>query len=139
MNFMDRIGWRFGNESEKQKYSTIERRLSLKLVFKKIEPNVWKPEKEGDMIEGKLIKVEPSIQYSSQIYSLETKTNGHVIVFGTTILDDKMCYVKVGDVIRIVYMGNKPSAKGQPTKMFDVFVDAPETQEAKVNEEEKGE
>lgn len=95
------------------------------MVFRKIIPTVWKPENAEDSIEGILIKAEPSGNYANKVYSLECKT-GFFIVYGTTVLDDRMSYVKEGDIIRIVFKGLQKNKKGQDTKIFEVLKDEPE-------------
>jgi hypothetical protein len=92
--------------------------------FEKIEPNVWKPINEGDEIMGTLIKSEKSANYDNKVYSLETEEDGqtvHKVVFGTTVLDDRMGYIKEGDEVKIVYKGTQKNKKGQDTKIYEVF------------------
>lgn len=92
------------------------------MVFKKIDPNAWKPEKVGDMIEGVLVKAEPSQSYDNKVYGIQTSDGAQFVVFGTTVLDNRMGYVRVGDTVRIVYQGTEKNKKNQPTKLFDVFL-----------------
>lgn len=90
--------------------------------WKKIEPGVWKPEKDGDEFIGVLVKSELSTKYDKNyIYSFETK-EGHTIVYGSAVLDDKMKYVKVGQAVKIVFKGMQKNAKKQDTKIFEVSV-----------------
>jgi hypothetical protein len=92
--------------------------------FVKIEPNVWKPEKSGDEITGVLIGKEDSKKYENKVYHLETKVGSLVeqkVVFGTTVLDDRMGYIKVGDTVKIVFKGTVKNSKQQDTKVFEVF------------------
>lgn len=94
--------------------------------FKKIEPNVWKPEEKGDEIEGVLIRVQESSQFGNKVYNLEVDEEGTLIqkvVFGTTVLDDRMAYVKEGAKIKIVFCGVQKNKKGQDTKIFEVWKD----------------
>jgi hypothetical protein len=89
--------------------------------WKKIEPNVWKPENDGDEIEGVLISVEPETgTFKSTIYHLE-KGEEQWAVWGTTVLDDRMQYVHVGEKFKIIYKGLQKNTKGQDVKIFEVF------------------
>ena len=92
--------------------------------WKKVESNVWRPDKEDEFIEGVLIKREPSTEFDNFIYEVETNADGKIItrtIFGTTVLDDRMKDVQIGKVIKIVYKGEKKVKKGM-SKMFDVYV-----------------
>ena len=95
------------------------------MVFKKIEPGIWKPEEKGDEITGILRNVKDSTRFNSKVYSIEVN-NKQMIVFGTTVLEDRMSFVNVKDTIKIVYQGMEKNQKGQDTKMFDVFKDESE-------------
>ena len=90
----------------------------------KIEPNVWKPTNDGDELVGIFITKEKGGQYNNWIYHFETKKDNkteQVTVFGTTVLIDRMSYVKEGSKVKIVNKGMQPNKKGQDTKIFDVF------------------
>lgn len=96
------------------------------MPFQKIEPNVWKPENEGDEIQGVLIRIQDSLRFDNKVYHLETKEGEQItqkVVFGSTVLDDRMGYVKEGDQVRIVYKGLQKNQKGQDTKIFEVYKD----------------
>jgi len=85
-----------------------------------IEPNVWKPEKEGDEIQGVLVNVSQSKRYENKVYHIET-TEGQKVVFGTTVLDDRMAYVKVSEFVKIIYKHTEKNSRGQDTKIFKVL------------------
>lgn len=92
-----------------------------KMPFEDIEPNIWKYEKAGDSVEGKLVSVQEKVgPNDSMMYSIETK-EGILNVWGSAILDSKMILLKVGDIIRITYQG-KGEAKGgkNAPKLFKV-------------------
>jgi hypothetical protein len=93
------------------------------MEFQKIEPGVFKPQKEGETVEGTLRSVEESKKYKEggKIYHLETKEGAQIVVFGTTVLDDRMSYIQVGDFCKIIFKGSQPNKKGQPTKIFEVY------------------
>lgn len=93
------------------------------MAWKKVESNVWRPDKMDESIEGVLIKKEPSTEYDNMIYDIETNVEGKIdtrTVFGTTVLDDRMKDIQVGKIVRIVYKGEKKVKKGM-SKMFEVY------------------
>jgi hypothetical protein len=96
------------------------------MTFQKYEPNVWHYEKTGDEIVGQVVKIEDNRMYDTKkVYELKKDDGASVLVFGTTVLDSKMRGIKIGNRVKIVYVGIKDSAvKGRnPTKLFEVFVD----------------
>jgi len=88
-----------------------------------INPGVWKPTKVDETIEGKLLSVEESKRFKEggRIYHLECADGSNVVVFGTTVLDDRMSYIKSGDFCKIIFKGLKKNAKGQDTKLYEVY------------------
>jgi hypothetical protein len=86
--------------------------------YQEIEPTVWKPKESGDETEGILINKRKG-QYGG-IYCLEWKGK-QFVVFGSTVLDDRMNYVKVGEQVKIVYKGLVRNSRGQDTKIFKVY------------------
>jgi hypothetical protein len=95
----------------------------MAIEYTKINPGVFKPTKEGESIEGKLLSIEDSKKFKEggKIYHLETADGGQIVVFGTTVLSDRMSFVNIGEQIKIIYMGVKKNAKGQDTKIFEVY------------------
>ena len=89
--------------------------------WKAIEPGVWKPEEEGDSIEGVLIGIEPKDEEKSAKYHIENQ-NGRFFIWGSAILDDRMRYVKVGEEVRITYHGKGKTHKKQDLNYFSVEV-----------------
>lgn len=61
--------------------------------------------KEGDQLIGILTGIRAG-QYNNKAYDLEYKEKLYTL-FGNTVLDDKMQSVKVGDLIRITFLGEK--------------------------------
>lgn len=93
-------------------------------AWKKVESNVWRPDKEDESIEGVLTKKEPSTEFDNQVYEIETNVDGKITartIFGTTVLDDRMKDVQVGKIVKIVYKGEKKVKKGM-SKMFEVYI-----------------
>jgi len=88
--------------------------------WERISPNVWKPEGAGDFIEGVLVDKRKTGDFDSESYSIETK-EGFKLVWGTTILSNRMKLINVGDHIRIIYKGTETNKKGQPLKIYEVL------------------
>ena len=102
------------------------------MVFKEINPDIWKPEKDGDAIEGILVKVEKDVgPNESALYSLEISPEVFKSVWGSVILDQRMSLVKVGQKVRITYkgLGEKKVGGKNPAKLFKVEVDQEEAAE----------
>ena len=87
--------------------------------FVEIEPNIWKPENEGDNITGVLKAKTPAENELSARYHLET-TSGQFLVWGSAVLDDRMRYVDIGNEVRITYKGKTKNKKNQDVKLFKV-------------------
>jgi len=108
------------------------------MAFKKIEPALWKPEKEGDEITGVLIKKDYGVgEYESTLYSVETEAGKFVNFFGGKVLDGKMAYVKDGDRIKVIFKGKVKKKYNN----YEVYIDdekQEEKEEEKSEEERKG-
>ena len=95
------------------------------LEWNEIQPNIWKPEQEGDAIQGILIgKESDKGSYGSQAYIMEIKGEKQptqALIWGCAVLDERMKYVNVGEMIKIEFNGSKINKKGQPVKIFKVY------------------
>jgi hypothetical protein len=95
------------------------------MAYQEINPSNWLYTEEGDFIEGILIRVQTDIGVNkSKLYSIEAP-EGVKSVWGATILDEKMALCKVGDKIKITYLGlskEKKAGKNQ-AKIFKVEID----------------
>lgn len=95
-------------------------------MYTKVELETWKPETEGDCIEGSFIdKEEISFgdEKKSILYHIDV-SDRIVGVWGTTVLDTKMTAVKPKDKIKIEFLGlgvAKPGRKAP--KLFEVYID----------------
>ena len=89
------------------------------MEWKEINPGVWHPEQPGDSIEGVLISKDQKGGFDSTAYSLENK-GIQTLVWGSTVLDDRMKFVNVGDLVRIEFKGKEKNKKGQEVKIFKV-------------------
>lgn len=108
------------------------------MEFEEINPNVWKPENEGDTVEGVVIRKQKNVGINeSNAYHLENKGT-QVMVWGATVLDNRMEYVNVGEFVRITYKGKNKNSKGQDVKLFKVERRLPEqpVKEEKVEAEQ---
>lgn len=85
----------------------------------------WKPEEENDEIVGLLVRKEENVgPNNSRMYYLESPdTHLEVSVWGTTALDNQMSRVKIGEEVKIVYLGLVASTKraGAKYKNFKVY------------------
>lgn len=91
------------------------------MEFTKIEPSIWKPKTVGESVEGVLVSVEDGKKFeNTKVYHLE-KDGVQTIVFGSTVLKEKMAHIQVGEYCKIQYDGMKDNAKKQKTNMFTVF------------------
>jgi len=91
--------------------------------WKKIEPQLWKPSQEGDVIEGVLVgKVRPKeggIGISTRYYI--SNKEGAFYVWGTMLLDERLLFVSVGQTIKITYQGQE-EYKENMLNLFQVEV-----------------
>lgn len=94
------------------------------------QAEIFRFEKEGDSIIGVLKQVRdgryPRIDSSgnvigkSKIYTIDA--NGKLYtIFGTTVLENRMSNVNIGDTVKIVYVGLTKNKRGQQLKNFEVY------------------
>jgi hypothetical protein len=105
--------------------------------WKTIDPGVWKPE-EGDSITGVLVNKEPKNDEQSAKYHIQAQDGEMYMIWGSAILDDRMKFVKVGDVVRITYDGQDKNRKGQALKLFKVEVREPDSGNSNGNDSSAG-
>ena len=99
--------------------------------WKSIEPNVWKPQRQGDQIAGVLVSKVPEDENTalSARYYLET-SDGMFFLWSTAVLEDRMQYVKIGDKIRITFEGKTKNKRNQDVNLFKVEIACkPETKD----------
>jgi len=94
------------------------------MTFKEIETGIWKPENENDEIVGVLLEKEEDVgANNSKLYTLEVDKKP-ISVWGSIVLDPKMVSVKVGEKVKIIYLGKGEAKPGKNApKLFSVFVD----------------
>lgn len=93
--------------------------------WQSVEPRVWKPESIDDELIGVLIKVdEESGNYGSKAYFIEAEEGGYFVVFGSTVLDDKMSIAKPGRRLKIVWKGlGQSTGDKKAFKKYEVYFD----------------
>ena len=99
----------------------MEIQNKIKEILEDIEPNVWKPTNENDFIDGVLLEKRQDVGTNkSNAYYIETQPHNVVMVWGSTILDDRLSLVSVGEKIRITFKGTEESKRGNDLKIFKV-------------------
>lgn len=105
---------------EEVKKMEEQKTVGAEAQYVSVEPDVWKPLVEEDSIEGvlksKKVDVGPN---DSKAYYLENE-DGVFMVWGSTVLDDRMEVISLGEEVRITFKGLKENNKGQDTKIFKV-------------------
>jgi len=81
--------------------------------------NIWKPTDEGQEISGLVVEVKEG-QYGTQLYL--NVNDEEVITPSHKQLQTQLTEIKKGDTVKIVYLGSKPSGKGNDTRMYEVYV-----------------
>ena len=88
-------------------------------------PEAWKPEKKDDEIIGLYTNKEENVgPNNSNMYYIENlKTHEEMGIWGSTALDSQMARVKIGEEVKIVYLGLTASTKraGAKYKNFKVY------------------
>ncbi len=94
------------------------------MTYKEINPSDWTYQNDGDLIEGILVQSQKNIGINkSNLYSIETP-EGVKNVWGASILDSRMNFVKIGSKVKITYKGLAEAKGGKnPAKIFKVEVD----------------
>lgn len=109
------------------------------MAYEEINPGMWTPKKDGDSLEGIYIRAETDIgPQKSIIYHLE-QDKKPISLWGCTILDQKMAWIRPGDKIKITYLGlaEKKPGKNQ-AKLFKVEVDREPIEPSNVDTDEAG-
>jgi len=95
------------------------------MAFQSVDPEIWKPQSDNAELVGWLMSVTPeSGKYKGTAYNLE-ELGSHKkwVVFGNNVLDDKMSFAKVGQLVKIIYLGKKEGNNGQKYNDYKVFID----------------
>lgn len=92
--------------------------------WKKVEANpAWKFEEEKELI-GVYVSMDENVgPNNSKLYTFERPDGSMIGVWGNTMLDDKFRNIKVGEEVKIVYLGKATSEKtGREYNNFDIFL-----------------
>jgi len=89
--------------------------------WKPVDPGMWKPTKESEAIIGVLVNVVEKSNNLSTRYYLDT-CEGIKLVWGCTVLDDRMKLVKLGQFVKITYKGKQKNAKKQDINIYSVEI-----------------
>jgi len=81
--------------------------------------DLWAASNDGDKLEGAVISTEG--EADSMQYVIEYGDGKQVTTPRHTMLCTLMKDVKVGDVVRIIYKGEKSTGKGNPLKLYEVY------------------
>lgn len=90
--------------------------------WKQVLGNHWKPQNEDESIEGVLLKKAPNT-FDSFDYHISVGPDDVRILRGTTMLDGLMNELDVGAKLKIVYKGEQNTGKGNPAKIWEVFIE----------------
>lgn len=84
--------------------------------YEDVEQTFWEYEKEGDSIVGVYISKQEDVGMNkSCVFNLD-QPNGKIIsIWSSTVLENKFKLVKIGDDLKIIYLGEKKAEKGNRT------------------------
>jgi hypothetical protein len=84
------------------------------MAYRELIGSFWKPQKDGDQVEGLYINKEEHVgQNDSKLYSIERLDNHEIVqIWGTTVLDNRMSLAKIGQQLKITYKGLGQKGKG---------------------------
>lgn len=90
--------------------------------FEEVQHGVFAPKEIGDSIAGVLVNKIPANEEKelNARYVLETK-KGLITVWGSAILNDRMHYIELGTIVKIVYEGQDDLGKGKKLNKFKVM------------------
>lgn len=83
----------------------------------------WKPENEGDSIQGLLVAVKDNVGINnSKVYMIEQEgAEEATSVWGSTVLDTKFQEITIGSEVRIEYLGEQKGKGPKPYKNYKVL------------------
>ncbi|GAB6909666.1 conserved hypothetical protein [Desulfosarcina cetonica] len=86
-----------------------------------IEQEIWKPTDDQNTIVGKLVGKEPKGDNIGARYYIENESGRH-LVWGSSLLDAKLHYVAINEIIKIKFLGKSKGRQGQDINGFAVAV-----------------
>ncbi len=76
--------------------------------YEDVAENFWDPKEEGDSVSGRLVQIQREVgPNKSMLYSIELEDKSISLVWGSTVLDNKMSAVIKDNDIKIIYLGMK--------------------------------
>jgi len=89
-------------------------------IFEEIvSANLWLAEKEGDQIEGEIVEIGMN-QFDKQQATIKAPSGEKFALPSYTVLTTKLGNAKIGDYVRVTYLGDEKSQKGVDYKNFKV-------------------
>lgn len=86
-----------------------------------VDERYWYPERVGETLQGVVITIEND-QFENKIYLIETEDKRQLITPSHKVLTLKLKNVEVGNLVRIVYTGERAGKQGKnATKQYDVW------------------
>lgn len=79
----------------------------------------WEAQKEEDELTGVVTEIKEG-KYG-KVYCILTAANEHLLTPSHNILQDRLKEVTTGDLIKIIYKGQKDTGKGNPAQLYKVF------------------
>ena len=90
--------------------------------WNKVETEIWVPGNKGDEISGVYLNVQNEVgENKSNLYTLEVKEGKTLAFWGSKVLDGKMSAVKVGQQVKVLFLGKVTPDGGREYKDYDVF------------------
>jgi hypothetical protein len=87
----------------------------------KVQSEIWNPE-AGDEISGIYLGFQPEVgDNKSNLYKIETSEGKQLDIWGSKVLDGKMVSIKVGQQVKIKFMGKIKPPKGKEYKSYEIF------------------
>lgn len=87
------------------------------------EETVWRPEKEGDTIKGKVLK-RFDTGFGVQL-DIQTGEGKKISTPAHKVLQERIKNVKEGDIIEVEYRGSKPTKFGNDLQLYKAYDHTP--------------
>lgn len=93
------------------------------MVYELQHGSYWTPTKEKDFLEGIIIKIEDNTFDNKDFHIQRSAKEDPIIVSATTLLTDLLKDADAGNKVKITFLGEKNTGKGNPLKLFEVLLD----------------
>lgn len=98
----------------------VDKKRNWKEVNVTTTGEVWD---KSQPLEGRFLKAETGVgSNESNMYTIETD-KGEIKVWGSTVLDDKLMGIPIGNYVKIEYEGKLKSKRGNEYHGYKVFLD----------------